>query len=398
MLPRLNRLAWLVAALTVSGCASTQLSLPVAGPLGPEVEAAASKNNDRGIVLVDLDDARVRRLVELARGPLLSEVFGATAIANARVGPGDALEVSVWEAPPAALFGSGGIQDARSMASGGVRATVLPEQVVGANGHINVPFVGSVPAAGRSLQEIEEDVARQLRSKANNPQVMVRLLRNVSSTVTVVGEVSSSVRMPLTPRGERLLDALAAAGGARQPVGKVTVQLTREVLANGQRAARVVAAPLDKVVTDPSQNVLLQPGDVVTVLHQPNSLMLLGATTRNEEINFEAQGITLAQTLARAGGLQDQRANPEAVFIFRFEEPTVLSDATKVRTAPDGRVPVIYRVNLRDPASFFMAQGFPMRNRDILYVSNAPAAELQKFLNIVSSVVTPVFTIRALTN
>jgi polysaccharide export outer membrane protein len=37
-----------------------------------------------------------------------------------------------------------------------------------------------------------------------------------------------------------------------------------------------------------------------------------------------------------------------------------------------------------------------MRNRDVLYVSNAPAAELQKFLNIVSSVVVPVVTVRSL--
>ena len=53
------------------------------------------------------------------------------------------------------------------------------------------------------------------------------MLRNVSSNVTVVGDVGSSVRMPLGPRNERLLDALAAAGGVRFPVNKMTLQVTR---------------------------------------------------------------------------------------------------------------------------------------------------------------------------
>ena len=76
------------------------------------------------------------------------------------------------------------------------------------------------------------------------------------------------------------------------------------------------------------------------------------------------------------------------VFIFRYEEPLVLGVAGENPSlTPDGKVPVIYRVDLKDPRSFFAAQGFPIRNKDVLYVSNAPASELQKFLNILTSVV-----------
>jgi polysaccharide export outer membrane protein len=222
------------------------------------------------------------------------------------------------------------------------------------------------------------------------------VIRNASSTVTVVGEVNTSARMPLSPKGERLLDALAASGGLRQPVGKITVQVTREVRVNGVRTVRVQSLPLDAIIADPAQNITLQPGDVVTVLHQPNSLTVLGATARNEEMNFEAQGITLAQALARAGGLQDQRANASGVFIFRYEDPAALPPEAATRLTADGKVPIVYRVDLRDPASFFTAQGFPMRNRDVMYVANAPGNELQKFLNIISSVVVPTVTIRNL--
>ncbi len=186
--------------------------------------------------------------------------------------------------------------------------------------------------------------------------------------------------MPLTAKGERLLDAVAAAGGVRQPVGKTTVQVTRGEV--------VQSMALDSVIQDPKQNIVLQPGDVVTALFQPLSFTALGATGKNEEVFFEAQGITLAQALARAGGLQDQRADAKGVFIFRYEEPLVLGVAGEnPPLTPDGKVPVIYRVDLKDPRSFFVAQGFPIRNKDVMYVSNAPAAELQKFLNILTSVV-----------
>lgn len=64
----------------------------------------------------------------------------------------------------------------------------------------------------------------------------------------------------------------------------------------------VALEPLDTVIRDPRQNVPLKAGDVVTALFQPYSFTAFGATGKNEEINFEAQGITLAQALARAGG------------------------------------------------------------------------------------------------
>ncbi|NPC57191.1 polysaccharide biosynthesis/export family protein [Caenimonas soli] len=388
----------LACTLGLAGCSTYSPFLPSAGPSAKLVIDAPADQPDTGIQVVELSDAVVQRIVASRRRNSFVEIFGAGSAAAPKIsiGAGDALEISVWEAPPAVLFG-GGITDARGMNSSS-RVAVLPEQMVSSTGAINMPFAGTIQAAGRTTQEIEQEIARRLKGKANDPQVLVRVLRNVSSMVTVVGEVNTSTRMALTPRGERLLDALATAGGVRQPVGKITLQVTREVTEQGRRVARVMALPLDTIISDPSQNIMLLPGDIVTALHQPNSMMVLGATARNEELNFEAQGITLAQALARAGGLQDARANAAGVFIFRFEDPAVLGGPTPARTTADGKVPVVYRVDLKDPAAFFYAQGFPMRNKDVMYVANAPAAELQKFLNLVSSVVVPAVTIQNLGN
>ena len=49
-------------------------------------------------------------------------------------------------------------------------------------------------------------------------------------------------------------------------------------------------------------------------------------------------------------------------------------------------VPVIYRLDLSDPNGFFMAQQFPITNRDVIYVSNAPFTDVQKVMTVASSV------------
>lgn len=356
--------------------------MPTSGPSAEEIQQASTRAGEIGLQIVDVDDKIARRLAGQRQQQLFSEVLGQTKAPEFPVGPGDSLEINIWEVPPATLFSGGGSVDARG-AVGTSRPTLFPEQVVDGRGFVSVPFAGRILAAGRTPQDIEADIAARLKGKANQPEVIVRVLRNTSATVTVVGEVSASVRMPLTPGGERLLDALAAAGGVRQPINKTTVQVTR-----GQQFH---ALPLDVVIRDPKQNVPLFPGDVVTAIFQPLSFTALGATGRNEEVNFEAQGITLAQALARVGGLVDSRSDAQGLFIFRFEDQRALDWPRRpVMVTPEGKVPVVYRMNLRDANSFFVMQTFAINNKDILFISNAPLAELQKFLNLVFSFAFPV--------
>ena len=383
---RSGRAAALVCAAVLAGCSTYPAWLPSAGPSTEQVTNLQNPQNSNGIRVIEVTDAVARRVVASQQRLLFSETLGAAVSKAHLIGPGDVVEISIWESPPAALFGSGALDPRVGAAT--TRATVLPEQMVNSLGQINVPFAGALRAAGQSPQQIEADIVQRLKGKANAPQVLVRVTKNATSNVTVVGEFASNTRMPLTPMGERLLDAVAAAGGVRQPVGKMTVQVTR--------GNTVQSLALEAVIQDPRQNIVLQPGDVVTALFQAASFTVLGATGKNEELNFEAQGITLAQGLARAGGLQDARSDARGVFIFRFEDPAALpaGAATHANTTPEGKVPVVYQVNLKDPATFFVAQGFPIRNRDVMYVSNSPAAELQKFLNIIGSTLFPVAAAR----
>ncbi|MBH0198268.1 MAG: polysaccharide export protein [Nitrospira sp.] len=362
----------------LAGCSLFHSWFPSSGPV--KYQVVEQEEIESPIPVVEISEHVARQVLAAQKRTVFSEAFPDKFATGYLLGPGDMVEVSVWEAPPATLFGATVLDPRAGPAT--TRVTTFPEQMVATDGTITVPFAGSVPVAGKSPREIETDIAKRLSGKAHQPQLLVRVLRNATSTVTVVGELGQSVRMPLTAKGELLLDALVAAGGVRQPVGKMTIQLSR--------GGRVLAMPLESIIQDPRQNIVLQPGDVITALHQPWSFTALGATGKNEEIYFETQGITLAQALGRMGGLKDERADARGVFVFRFEDPAAIVSADKpMLLTPEGKAPIVYRVDLKDPRTFLIAQNFPVRNKDVIYIANAPAAELQKFMNLVSSVLVP---------
>ncbi|WP_260429997.1 polysaccharide biosynthesis/export family protein [Burkholderia cenocepacia] len=331
--------------------------------------------------MIDLNASVTAQLETREAAVSFANTFASGYVGRDQVfGSGDVIEVIIWEAAPAALFGTNVATDGATSIQTGSRETPLPTQVVNASGNIFVPFIGAVRVAGRTATEVEQEITRRLAGTANHPQVLVRTSQNATATATVLSDAGSSVRVPLTPKGETVLDALSAAGGAHGPIGKISVQLTR--------GGVVQTMPLESVLRDPSQNVKLHGGDIVALLSMPYSFTALGATGKNEEISFEAKGISLTQALGRTGGLNDSRSDPKGVFIFRQEGKVVADGAG--RTSNGGAAPVIYRVDMTNPASFFLANKFMMRNGDIMYVANSPIADLQKFLNIVFSVAYPV--------
>lgn len=374
--------------LSLTGCAA----LGASGPSTNRVRGASQEAVGSGTIrIIRVTDAVARQVASASRQGQFSDTLGDAAPAGTIIGRGDVLQVSIWEAPPAVLFGvstSFGAGDSStglsSPISGMGQQTSIPEMMVDDDGFISVPFAGRIRAAGESPRQVEAEIVSRLSGKAHEPQAIVQISHNATSNVTLVGDVSNNTRVALTPRGERLLDVLAAAGGVKTPINKTMIQITR--------GNRVVTMPLDAVVRDPAQNIRLQPSDVVTAISQSLSFTALGETGSSSEVPFESTGITLAQALGRAGGLNPDRADVRGVFVFRLENPAAVSPdvANTTRRTADGRIPVIYVVDLKDPASLFVSQSFPIRDKDVLYVSRAPLSDLQRFVSIAASMVFPV--------
>ena len=373
----------LLLVFSLTGCATFPQWLSGSGPSRQQVQERGDTGRIEGIQLVDVNDQLARKLAQSKKLGKFSQIFPSATSNNYLIGPGDILEVVVWETQPAMLFSPMSLGPNVNLTP--TQAVTIPAQMVTPDGTINIPFAGRIPVKGRTTSEIEKNIVKSLQGKANQPQVLVRVVTNNTSNVTVIGDVAHSTLMPLTPKGERLLDAVAASGGVTQPVNRMSVQLSRHNV--------TATMALDSIIRDPGQNIFLKPGDVVTALFQPRSFSVLGATGKNEEIPFEAQGISLAQALARSGGLNDNRADARGVFVFRFEDAKLVAAKGEMKKTADGKVPVVYQIDLRDPASLFVTQDFRVQDRDVLYVSNSPAAEFDKFLSLVVSVAMPSVTV-----
>lgn len=385
-----------LGALGLEGCST----LGSDGPTTRQIRAAnGAVLLESAIEVVDLDGATTEKLNKFHVPRLFSDTFGDPPATGSVVGRGDVLEVSITEAPPAVLFGGASGDSALRSPSAASnvqpvsssRGWTSPQQSIDSEGTIFVPFAGTISAAGQSLRQIERTITERLRNKAHQPQVIVRRVGNSTATVTVLGDVGQSGRIPLSAHDERLLEIIAAAGGPKQPLTRTLVQVSRD--------QQVFTLPMSMVTNDPRQNIVMRPNDVVSLLFQPHTFTALGATGKSNEVLFDGPDFNLANALGRINGLDENRADAKGVFVFRFEDPEVLDPASiagKPRTA-DGKVPVIYRVNLRSPASLFLIQRFPIQHQDVVFVSNAPLIDFSKFLGIISSTVFSVAGIVQLT-
>lgn len=371
----------LKSLITISCCLLVSCAnLPNSGPDKGSIEKVEQQNtNVPAVQLIKLDDKAV------GNTPFQVQSFKQLGSSKQRyqgvVSSGDLLDITLWEAPPAILFGS--VLDESGVSSS--QSTRLPEQMVSNNGRVTIPFVGSLRVAGKTPEQIQTDIVNRLQSIANQPQAIVRVVKNNSANVTVLTK-SSAVRMPLTTYGERVLDAVTAAGGTSGELQDIAVQLTR----NNQ----VKTISLAKLAREPQENILLRSGDVLSLINNPLSFTAMGAVGNSKEIRFSAEGLTLAEAIGRLGGLNDDRADPRGVFIFRyvpFEEMSLNKQSEwQAKGYHNGmKIPTVYQANLLEPQSMFWIQQFPIKDKDIVYVSNAPLAEYQKFIRMIFGTVNP---------
>ncbi len=146
--------------------------------------------------------------------------------------------------------------------------------------------------------------------------------------------------------------------------------------------------PFGALVYNPLNNIYTHPDDTIYVYREPQTFVAFGATGKQGQYSFDAWRISLAEAVGKSSGLDDTRAEPGAVFLYRGESREVAKllgiDVSKY-TSPI--IPIIYYVNFRDPSGYFLAVQMQMRNKDVLYVSNATTVEATKFLNYVRLII-----------
>ena len=153
------------------------------------------------------------------------------------IGVEDELQISVWREPE-------------------LSTTV----VVRPDGIITLPLINDVKAVGLKTEELQNALMDKLKNFVNEPQVTVIVRSIRSRKVYLVGEVGHQGTFPLN--GDMTaLELLAAAGGVGPFAKADSIYILREQ--NGKKIR--IPFHYKKAVAGKSENVTLQPGDLVVV-------------------------------------------------------------------------------------------------------------------------------------
>lgn len=159
-----------------------------------------------------------------------------------RIGPGDTLNVFVWE-----------------------NKDLSTEVIVAPDGRISLPLIKDVQAAGKTSSQVARDIQNRLKKYVTDPVVTVMVSSFVgtfSEQIRVVGEVSKPSAIPYR-KGMTALDAMIAVGGLTQFAAGNRAKLVRT--RGGTETS--YGLRLDKLMQDGdlSANVPLEPGDVIAI-------------------------------------------------------------------------------------------------------------------------------------
>jgi polysaccharide export outer membrane protein len=364
-----------LALLGAGGCSF----FPVNGPTSADIDSGTSPTVP--YALIKLTPETIDILAAHEPKGLAGAFTDRRRSANITFGIGDVIDISIFEAAAGGLF---------IPLEAGVRPgnfVTLPPQIVDNDGNITVPFAGLIKAAGRTNVQVQDDIINKIKNRAIEPQIIVTLDQQRTSLISVVGAVNTPLRfaVPASGAGDRVLDAITRAGGLSGPGFDSWVMLER----GGRRAT----VPFENLVMNAKNNIYILPGDRIYVYQEQQRFIAFGATgvntagTRQNEIDFDAWRINLAEAVAKAGGLSDVQADPGAVYLYR-QEPREVAQLLGADMARFGGplVPVIFTVSFRDPGGYFLATRLQMRNDDIIFVANSQSHDDSKFLTFVNLV------------
>ncbi len=382
-----------VALLALAGCNA----FPNDGPMASDVLSAGSGGASAPVVpapkvvfdVVNLDQ-RVANNVTALGQPSFARTFGfGGGVGTPVIGVGDKLDVTIFEAGPDGLF-----------STSDSKATNIPV-VVQPDGTGQIPYVGQVKFAGMTIDQARSSIVSALKAKAVEPDVTVSLSGNASRTVSVSGDVRQSAVVPLGLAPMHITEILATAGGSSKAPYDSYVTLTR-----GNKVSRVL---LQSLIENPKDDIYVRPGDQIFVTYEPQTFTALGSTKKAGKLEFNASKLSLVEAAALAGGGDATLADSKGYFIFRYEYENVYRQVVGEQRFREllsrgmvadssGRYPIVYRVDMLKPESYLVTQNFPIRNKDVLYLSRHPATDFIKFVSLFNSSAAAAWNVNRIAN
>ncbi|WP_198939538.1 polysaccharide export protein [Motiliproteus sp. MSK22-1] len=271
-----------------------------------------------------------------------------------RLGPADIISIIVWDHPELTI------------PAGAERSAEQAGNMIANDGTIFFPYAGVVKVAGKTLTETRALLTKKLSKYIEDVKLDVRVAAFNSQRVYMVGEVNEPSVKKITDIPPTIIEMVNRAGGFTSEADRRNITLTR-----GGKTYRIDLLALYEN-GDSSQNILLEPGDVVNVWDRDlNKVFVLGEVNGPGSFKMNKRRKSLAEALAEAGGVNQNTSDPSQIFV--------------VRGSADQ--PGIFHLDASTPDALILADRFPLEPRDVIYVDTAQVVRWNRVIENVSGTV-----------
>ena len=365
----------LVLAATLSACAwvpGQHMAMPPSLPVTTADNGDVTSDVPVAVKQIDLTLIRQIHASQTGSVQATTNLNLFAKPAGYKVGPGDVLQITVWDHPElAAALGQSAVNTRV--------ADAAPGFVVGGEGNIQFPYIQKpIHAAGKTPEQLQREIYTELSKVFVKPQVTVRVESYRAAQVYIDGDVRTPGAQAINDIPMTLPEAIGRAGGFMPTADQGRVTITR----NGT-SYPVNLAQMLKSGKNPS-DIMLQPGDMLHVnARDENTVYVMGEVVKPTAVSPLRDGtLTLAEALSQAGNLSPTTSNARQLFV--------------IRQIP-GDEPVIYHLDAKSPVSMLLANQFPLEPKDVVYVDNSGLVRASRVLDLLLPAINAGLTTAVLT-
>jgi polysaccharide export outer membrane protein len=180
----------------------------------------------------------------------------------------------------------------------------------------------------------------------------------------VDGEVRTPGTQIFTDVPMTLSEAINRAGGITAAGDRSFVTLTRH-----DETTHIDLMRLQEMGVNPNR-ILLESGDLVTVRNRDESkVFVMGEIAKPSALPMRNGRLTLNEALGEAGGPNLGTANTGQIYV--------------IRNTDEGTSPAVFHLNAESPSALALAETFPLRPRDVVYIDPVPLVQWNRVISLI---------------